>query len=107
MGRLLDDPSGELDRLYDALSEANTKFAEVAIDAANARADYKLEFTKAFFEATGSLGSRERAADLAAAGLYRRKEVAEALEKSQRLLIDSIGEAMGACRTQVASTRNV
>ena len=107
MGALQGDANAELDRLYSRLDEETAKFGQIAVDTAQAKADYKLEFTKAFFEATGSLGSREKAADLAAMGYYRRKEVAEALEKSQRLVLSGIIEQMGACRTVIASARLV
>jgi aldehyde:ferredoxin oxidoreductase len=107
MGQLLSDAMGELDRLYDKLETDTIEFGRVAVAAAHARADYKLEYTKAFFEATGTLGSREKAADLGAMGYYRRKEVAEAVEKSQRLVVASTNEQIGACRTVVSSHRSV
>jgi hypothetical protein len=107
MGALQADANAELDRLYEKLDVETAKFGEVAVACAQAKSDYKLEYSKAFFEATGSLGSRDKAADLAAMGYYRRKEVAEAVEKSQRLVVSSVIEQMGACRTVIASARLV
>lgn len=94
-----------LEHLYDRLEKAVEEYSEVSVQAAEARAEYKLKWSVAFSEADGAMDLRKSLADRATYPTLLARERLEAREKSLRVLVESLRDQMGAARTVIASSR--
>jgi hypothetical protein len=90
----------ELGDLGRRLEPAVELFTELAVDRAEAEAEFKYQYHRALLAASGTVAEREARAHLFAADAYRAWKIAEAQEKAtQQLLI--------ALRTQIESARTI
>lgn len=94
-------------RLCDVLDEEAERFAQLSAERAEAEADYKYRYSRAFIEQAGKIpvASKEAVANMIAANDFRRYRLLEARERATQSKLTSVRSQLEAMRTIAANVR--
>lgn len=94
-------------RLCDVLDEEAERFAQLSAERAEAEADYKYRYSRAFIEQSGKIpvASKEAVANMIAANDFRRYRLLEARERATQSKLTSVRSQLEAMRTIAANVR--
>lgn len=95
----------EMMRLSALLEDNTYHLAGLAQDAAQAEADFKRDWAKAFLAATGAVRLRESEADLATERAFFNQQLAKGAEKAKRELLYSLRAQLDVLRSISANVR--